>query len=79
MKRELIKTWQNGLKTCKAVNPQFFKQASNNNLNLLFTNNGNEVEMGIDSHYKFQINSSNFENKTDLINFINEEIKRIKE
>ena len=79
MKRELIKTWQNGLKTCKAVNPQFFKQASNNNLNLLFNNDGTSVDMGIDSHYSFQINSSNFSNKNQLIEFMKNEIRRIKE
>jgi len=79
MKQEILIKWENGLQTCKAVNPQFFKQASNHNLNLLFTNNGNEVEMGIDTHFQFQINSSNFENKTDLINFMKNEIRRIKE
>ena len=79
MKQEILIKWENGLRTCKNINQQFFKDVSNLNQNLLFTNNGTSVEMGIDSHYKFQISSSNFSNKNQLINFINEEIKRIKE
>jgi len=75
---EQIKTWKNGLRTCKNINQKFFKETSNHNQNLLFSGDGTSVDMGIDSHFQFQISSSNFENKKQLIEFMLEEIERMK-
>ena len=75
---EQTKIWRTGLKTCKNINQKFFKQVSNHNQNLLFSSDGTSVDMGIDSHFQFQISSSNFENKKQLIEYMKDEIQRMK-
>jgi len=65
---------KNAIRTIASTDAKYLREGLSQGLNILFYENGNKFIFGVDSHYSMQVNGSWNTNKSQVLEYLRDEL-----